>query len=77
MFLECTCADITIDKWEELMQNAKPVKYNKLLKLIKNNIPDLYDALALQFPNPYEDQASETKTHYILVHSAIEYFIKK
>lgn len=77
MFLECTCADITMQQWEELMQNAKPIKYNKLLKLIKNNIPSLYNGLALQFPNPYAEQATETETHYILVHSAIEYFIKK
>lgn len=77
MFLECTCADITMQQWEELMQNSKPINYNKLLKIIKNNIPSLYNELSLQFPNPYADQASETQTHYILVWSAIEYFIRK
>lgn len=44
---------------------------------IKKEIPNLYNSLALDFPNPYAAQCRSTPTHYILVHSAIEYFIKK
>ncbi|KAA5287152.1 hypothetical protein F2Z06_19995 [Phocaeicola dorei] len=48
-----------------------------LVKRIKKEIPNLYNSLALDFPNPYASQCRSTPTHYILVHSAIEYFIKK
>ena len=77
MYLECTCADININKWEKLMKDAKPFSYKKLLKLIKINIPYLYEALCLNLSNPFAEQTQQTKTHYILVHSAIEYFINK
>ena len=77
MYLECTCADITEKQWERLMNNAQRVSYKKLLSLIKNNLPDLYYALGLNYPNPYSTQCRQTDTYYILVHSAIEYFIRK
>lgn len=50
MYLETTCTEISIDRWNELM---------------------------LQYYNPWAGDCCETKTHYILVHSAIEYFIHK
>lgn len=34
-------------------------------------------ALALNLYNPWADQCRQTATHFILVHSAIEYFIHK
>ena len=77
MFLEYTCTNISLETWETLMQNAKDFNYKKLLKLIKTNLPELYKALALDLPNPYAEHTQQTKTHYILVHSAIEYFIHK
>lgn len=77
MYLECTCADITEKQWEHLMNNARRMSYKKLLSLIKNNLPDLYYALGLNYPNPHSTQCRQTDTHYILVHSAIEYFIRK
>lgn len=77
MYLECTCSSITEEQWERLMNNARRVSYKKLLSLIKDNLPDLYYGLGLNYRNPYSTQCRQTDTHYILVHSAIEYFIRK
>ena len=77
MYLECSCCDITIDKWNALMKGAIKCSYKRLVNLIKRQLPALYNSLALDYPNPYADMCKQTKTHYILVHSSIEYFIKK
>lgn len=77
MYLECTCQTISIDEWNRLMSGSRKASYNNLLKRIKNELPELYRELALNFPNPYSEQTRQTKTHYILVHSMIEYFIHK
>ena len=77
MELECTCTEINLDRWNDLMKGSRPISYNWLRNKIKRNLPDLYDGLCLDFNNPYGEQSRVTKTHYILVHSAIEYFIKK
>lgn len=77
MRFDCCCENITIDEWNRLMRNAKPCSYKRLVKMIKSELPDLYDRLALEFPNPYASMCRQTKTHYILVHSLIEYFILK
>jgi hypothetical protein len=74
--LECACCDISELKWDELMNGSKKANGSKIRKLIKNKIPDLYNALALDFNNPYESQSQKTNTHYIYVHSAIEYFLE-
>ena len=77
MFYETNCTQVTIDKWYALMKGAKKASYKRLVSRIKNELPSLYMELSLQFPNPYADQCRQTKTHYILVHSAIEFFIHK
>ena len=77
MTLEYTCAEITTDKWNELMKGAKPINYKWLVNKIKRELRYLYDELSLEYYNPYEKQCKVTKTHYILVSSAIEYFIRK
>ena len=77
MYLECTCTQVSADKWAELMKGGKPINYKWLVDKIKRELPNLYYELALEYPNPYKDECLVTKTHYILVHSAIEYFIKK
>lgn len=77
MYLEYSCAEITTDKWNELMKGAKPINYKWLVNKIKRELRYLYDELALDYYNPYEEQCRVTKTHYILVSSAIEYFIRK
>ena len=77
MYLECTCAEITTDKWNELMKGAKPINYKWLVNKIKRELRSLYNDLSLEFYNPYAEQCRVTKTHYILVSSATEYFINK
>ena len=77
MFLECTCADITEQKWNRLMKGARRISYKKLIRSVKKNLPTLFYELALDLANPWSDDCRETETHYILVHSAIEYFIRK
>lgn len=77
MKLEYTCCEITLDKWNDLMKGAKPINYDWLKNKIRKHLPDLYKDLYLDYNNPYGQQSKVTKTHYILVHSSIEYFIKK
>ena len=77
MVYETNCTDITQDKWRELMKYGRKCSYRLLTARIKRELPELYHALALQFYNPYAEQCRQTPTHYILVHSAIEYFIRK
>ena len=59
------------------MKNSKPINYRWLKNKIKKHLIELYNDLALDFYNPYEGHCRVTKTHYILVSSAIEYFILK
>ena len=77
MYLEYTCETISLSKWERLMQGARKASYKNLVRLIKKEIPELYSSLSLDLYNPWENDCQQTKTHYILVHSAIEYFIRK
>lgn len=72
----CDCTCISIHKWNELTKNSVKANGSKIKKLIKKYLPDLYENLALNFPNPYEHQCTRTKTHFIYVHSGIEYFLK-
>ena len=77
MELECTCIGIGIERWNRLMEGNKPLNYEWLRRKVKKHLPELYDSLGLDYYNPYENQTRVTKTHYILVHSSIEYFISK
>lgn len=77
MYLECDCSQVNIDQWNSLMRGARKCSYNKLVRKIKKEMPDVYCSLCLDFPNPWDSDCKQTKTHYILVHSAIEYFIRK
>lgn len=77
MYYETNCACISIDEWNALMKGARMCSYRVLVKKIKKELPELYDNLCLNYYNPFESQCRQTKTHYILVHSAIEYFIRK
>jgi hypothetical protein len=75
MYLECNCTNISLTKWNQLMEGAKRMDKRKLHKLVKSNCPNLYKGLSLHLHNPYNYY--KTKTHYILVHSGIEYFLRK
>lgn len=77
MYLEKTCVDCTQQEWENLMKGANPYPYKKLVEEIRKNIYLLYRDLCLNLYNPWANDCAETDTHYILVHSAIEYFIRK
>lgn len=76
MYLDCTCASITIETWNNLMKYKRKVSYKLLCKKIKEQLPELYNSLSLNLRTYYEDNTYKTKTHYILTHSGIEYFIK-
>ena len=77
MYLECTCANISPQKAERLMKGAMRTNYRNLVKKIKAELPELYAELALNMYNPWSSDCRETDKHYILVHSNIEYFIRK
>lgn len=77
MYYETNCTCLSLSKWERLMNGARKCSYKRLVARIKREMREFYDELALDFYNPYEDKCRQTKTHYILVHSAIEYFIHK
>ena len=77
MELQFTCKDITKQEWERLMKGRKPMSYQWLKMRIKRTLPHLYNELMLDYYNPYESATYRTKTHYILTHSSIEYFILK
>ena len=77
MYYQTCCADVTLDQWHQLMKGARKVSYSRLVQRIKKELPDIYQTLALNLYNPYWEQCKQTKTHYILVSSSIEYFIHK
>lgn len=68
------CTRCTQSEWDILMRNAKRANVAKINHLVKKHLPELYYTLALNFPNPY--YYYKTPTHFILVHSAIEYFLR-
>ncbi len=59
------------------MKGAKRTSYKRLVARVKSEMPELYYALQLNLYNPWATQCKQTATHFILVHSAIEYFIHK
>lgn len=77
MRYECCCEDVTFEQWQVLMHGARKCSYKRLVSRIRKEIPALYEQLMLDVPNPYAEQCQQTDTHYILVHSMIEYFIRK
>lgn len=74
---ECCCNDCGTDKWDKLMTGKRPCSYKRLVSLIKRDYPDMYKRMKLSLHNPYESMCGQTKTHYIFVHSFVEYFFRK
>lgn len=77
IYLEATCTSVSIEHWNKLMERAVKANGSKIRGMIKKQLPDLYESLALNFSNPYESESQRTEEHYIYVHSAIEYFLKR
>lgn len=77
MYLECSCVNTPIDEIRSFMKGARKCSYKRLIAKIKREMPTLYNELALDLPNPWDEDCKQTNTHYILVHSGIEYFINK
>jgi len=71
---QTTCALTTQAEWQKLMKGAKRANKKKINALVKKHLPELFNDLALQFRNPYN--YLKTATHLIIVHSAVEHFIK-
>jgi len=71
---ETDCTITSKYTWDKLMKNKTVANKRRIDKLVKEHVPDLFDSLALQFYNPY--RYYKTKTHLILVHSSIEYFLR-
>lgn len=77
MYYETDCTRITMNEWKALMKGARRCSYKRLVTRIRHELPALHRKLALQYYNPFESQCRQTRTHFILVHSGIEYFIHK
>lgn len=74
LWLEATCADITLVRWESWMADATRADKRRIDGLVKRHLPDIYRALALNLWNPYPYY--KTPKHLILVHSGTEYFLR-
>lgn len=72
-----SCQDITLDRFNQMMDGAVPMDYAELKSIVKRECPNLYETLCLDYPNPYASEAKETPSHWILCHSMVEYFIRK
>ena len=71
---ETCCSCIDISTWKELMKGAVKANKREINRLVKRFEPTFYNMLALNFYNPYG--YFRTKHHFVVVHSAIEYFFK-
>ena len=73
--------DNTLAEEDNQASSATAEDHSALLavdeRTIKKELPKLYATLSLDAYNPWCGQCQQTRTHYILVHSAIEYFIRK
>ncbi len=77
---DTNCADISAREWDYLTRDSKPFPERELRDMIRRDCPAVARKLMIDRPdlyNPYGDLCAETPTHYIYVHSAIEYFFKK
>lgn len=73
---EADCTSISQRKWNEYMKGTTKANGAIIRKHIKKHLPDLYNQLALQFPNPLEYKSVKKEVLFVYVHSGIEYFIK-
>jgi len=71
-----TCSQIVGDEYDMMFQGAKKANGSKIRRMIKRDCPELYEAICLDFYNPFEYQSQRTETHLIYVHSMIDYFFR-
>jgi hypothetical protein len=74
LWLEATCADLSLVRWESWMYGATRADKRRIDRLVKRHLPELGQGLALNLRNPYRYR--KTRRHLILVHSGIEYFLR-
>lgn len=74
LYLENTCSSVTIREYDKLYEKATRANKSTINKLVLDHLPDLYEGLALNLWNPYHYY--KTKTHLILIHSQIDYFLR-
>lgn len=75
MYLYSTCASVKDEEYNNFFKGTKTVSGAKIRKLIEKHIPELYNALGLNFRNPFERQSRVKDNLFIYVHSAVDYFI--
>lgn len=74
LWLEATCSGINLAQWERWMAGATRADHRRIDGLVRQHLPDLCWDLALNLRNPYH--YFKTRRHLILVHSAMEYFLR-
>ena len=70
-----TCVSYKIDQWNRYMKGTTKANGRQIRMLIKEHLPELYDALILNYRNPYEWHSRKKKNLLVYVHSGIEYFL--
>lgn len=76
MSLDNTCENISMNTFNKYMEGTTKANGSLIRKHIKEHLPELYNALCLDFYNPYEENSRKKKGLFVYVHSAIEYFIR-
>lgn len=76
MYFTQSCSDVTLTQHIKLMENTTKANGSLIRKHIKEHEPELYESLALDFPNPYEHQCRKKDNLFVYMHSAIEYFFR-
>ena len=71
--LDTTCVQTTGREYDRLMEGCTVANKSYIDRLVMEHLPVLYTALSLNLRNPY--QYYKTKTHLILIHSAVNYFL--
>ena len=74
LWLEATCSGIGLAQWNRWMARATRANHRQIDSLVRKHLPDLYEDLRLDLRNPYFYH--KTKCHLILVHSAMDYFLR-
>lgn len=71
---EGNCTEKCLEEWDRLMQGAVRADKRKVNLLVKKYLPGFYEELCLNLNTYYKYY--RTVTHLIVVHSAIEYFLR-